>query len=364
MYPRLEINIDKLKKNVAIISDICKSHNMDMAMVTKSYCAIPEVVEEISKENVDYIADSRICNLKNLSHINLPKILLRIPMLSEVSEVIKYSDISFNSEIKTIYMLNEEAKKQNIIHKVVIMVDLGDLREGYFKEEELLNAVDDILKLENIKLYGIATNLTCYGAIIPSEDNLGRLSHLANKIENKYDITLEFVSGGNSSSIYLAKSFKIPYGITNLRPGEAIALGRETAYGKDIQGAYKDAFKLVCEIVELKEKPSLPIGEIGVDAFGNKPEYEDRGILKRAIVAIGKQDIDITSISVVDKEIEILGASSDHMILNMNGCSKKYDIGDKVEFNLEYGGLVSAATSKYVHKEIVYNEYKNTELAY
>lgn len=364
MYPRLEINVDKLNTNIKVLSDICKTHNIDMAMVTKSYCAIPEVVEEITKENVDYIADSRVSNLKALKHIGLPKILLRIPMLSEVEEVIKYIDISFNSELKTIRRLNEEAKNQNIIHKIVVMVDLGDLREGYFNEEELFSAVDEILKFENIKLYGLATNLTCYGAIIPSQENLGRLAYLAKEIEDRYDIRLEFVSGGNSSSIDLMMKYNMPNGITNLRLGEAIVLGRETAYGADLEGTYQDAFKLICEIVEMKEKPSLPIGEIGVDAFGNKPEYEDKGILTRAIVAIGKQDIDVTSIHPVDKEIEILGASSDHMILNLSGCNNKYYIGDKVEFTLEYGGLVTACTSKYVYKDVVFNKCSESELAY
>lgn len=360
MYPRLEINIDKLKNNVRILHDICQTYNIDMAMVTKSYCAIPQVVEELCEEYVDYIADSRIENLKNLSHINLPKILLRIPMLSEVEEVIKYSDISFNSEMKTIYSLNEEAKKQDIVHKIVVMVDLGDLREGYFKEEDLFNSIEEILRLSNIELYGIATNLTCYGAIIPSYNNLGRLANLAKEIESKYQINLQFVSGGNSSSIDLMMSGNIPKGINNLRLGEAIVLGRETAYGKNLKGTYQDAFKLVCEIVELKEKPSLPIGEVGVDAFGNKPVYEDKGIIKRAIVAIGKQDIDITSIHPIDSQIEILGASSDHMILNISECDKEYNIGDKVEFSIKYGALVSTCTSKYVNKEIVYN----SELAY
>ena len=360
MYPRLEINIDKLKNNVRILHDICQTYNIDMAMVTKSYCAIPQVVEELCEEYVDYIADSRIENLKSLSHINLPKILLRIPMLSEVEEVIKYSDISFNSEMKTIYSLNEEAKKQDIVHKIVVMVDLGDLREGYFKEEDLFNSIEEILRLSNIELYGIATNLTCYGAIIPSYNNLGRLANLAKEIESKYQINLQFVSGGNSSSIDLMMSGNIPKGINNLRLGEAIVLGRETAYGKNLKGTYQDAFKLVCEIVELKEKPSLPIGEVGVDAFGNKPVYEDKGIIKRAIVAIGKQDIDITSIHPIDSQIEILGASSDHMILNISECDKEYNIGDKVEFSIKYGALVSTCTSKYVNKEIVYN----SKLAY
>ncbi|MGL5346222.1 MAG: ornithine racemase Orr [Peptostreptococcaceae bacterium] len=364
MYPRLEINIDRLKNNVRVLSDMCKTHNIEMAMVTKSFCAIPQVVEEISKENVDYIADSRISNLKELSHIELPKILLRIPMISEVEEVINYVDISFNSELKTIYKLNEEAKKQNVIHKIVVMVDLGDLREGFFNEEELYKAVEEILKLENIKLYGLATNLTCYGAIIPSQENLGRLACIANKIQARYNTKLEFISGGNSSSIDLMMKYNMPSGITNLRLGEAIVLGRETAYGENIEGTYQDAFKLVCEIVEMKEKPSLPIGEIGVDAFGNKPKYEDKGILTRAIVAIGKQDIDITSIHPINEEVEILGASSDHMILNLSGCSKKYNIGDKVEFTLEYGGLVTACTSKYVYKEVVYNKCNEGELAY
>lgn len=364
MYPRLEINVEKLKANIKVLSDICKTHNIDMAMVTKSYCAIPEVVEEITKENVDYIADSRVSNLKALNHIGIPKILLRIPMLSEVEEVIKYVDISFNSELTTIYKLNEEAKNQNIVHKIVVMVDLGDLREGFFNEEELYSAVEEILRLENIRLYGLATNLTCYGAIIPSQENLGKLASIANEIETRYSTRLEFISGGNSSSIALMMEYNMPSGITNLRLGEAIVLGRETAYGANIEGTYQDAFKLVCEIVEMKVKPSLPIGEIGVDAFGNKPIYEDKGMLTRAIVAIGKQDIDITSISPIDKEIEILGASSDHMILNLSGCSKKYDIGDKIEFTLEYGGLVTACTSKYVNKEVVYNKCDEGELAY
>lgn len=355
MYPRLEINIPKLKHNVETLSNMCKTHNLDMAMVTKVYCAIPEVVKEISCENVNYLADSRVENLKNLQHINIPKILLRIPMISEIKDVIDYVDISFNSELKTIYKLNEEAKIKGKIHKIVLMFDLGDLREGYFEEEEFFKVVKQVLNLENIKLFGIGTNLTCYGAIMPSTDNLGRLSNLAKKIEDEYNIDLEFVSGGNSSSIDLLQKWNMPDKITNLRLGEAIALGKETAYGKVIKNTYQDVFKLVCEIVELKDKPSMPIGEIGMDAFGNVPSYEDRGILKRAIVAIGKQDINIEGIVPIDENIEILGASSDHMILNITNSDKYYDIGDKIDFLVEYGGLLKACTSKYVYKKLEYN---------
>ena len=353
MYPRLEIDMAKLKNNAKVLVKKCKENNLEVAMVTKVYCAMPEVVEELVDTGIDYIADSRVKNLEKLKNINLPKILLRIPMLSEIEDLVKYADISFNSELETIYKINEEAKKINKIHKVVIMVDLGDLREGYFEENELYDTVEKVLKLENIEFIGLGSNLTCYGAVIPSNENLTRLANLAKSIENKFNIKLPFVSGGNSSSLYLIDKKELPKGITNLRPGEAIVLGKETAYGNVIEGTYQDAFKLICEVIEVKNKPSIPIGEIGVDAFGNKPHYEDRGIRKRAIIGIGRQDINISSISPVDSKIDILGASSDHLILDVTDSDNNYEVGDKIEFYLEYGGLMAASTSEYVYKELI-----------
>lgn len=107
---------------------------------------------------------------------------------------------------------------------------------------------------------------------------------------------------------------------------------------------------LEAQIVELKEKPSLPIGEVGVDAFGQKPYYEDRGIIKRAIIAIGKQDTDIDSMEPLDPQVEILGGSSDHIILDVTKSGKEYKVGDIVQFVVGYGGMLKTATSPYVEK--------------
>ena len=352
MYPKLKIDINKLKNNVRVISHICHEKNISLAFVTKSFCAREEVVSSLVEDGIDYIADSRIKNLKKLKNIKLPKMLIRIPMISELEEVLEYSDISFNSELETIRELNKLCENKNIIHKIVLMFDLGDLREGYFYEEDLFDNIKNILKFKNIEIVGIGTNLTCYGAIIPSEINTGRLVEIARKIEKEFELKLEIVSGGNSSSLDLLMNNNMPIGVTNLRIGESIVLGRETAYGKNIEGTYQDAFKLVCQIVECKEKPSVPIGEIGVDAFGNKPVYEDKGILKRAIIAIGKQDINTDSLMPIDTSIEILGASSDHMILDISKSEHEYNVGDEVEFLLTYGGLMSTSTSEYVEKKI------------
>ena len=215
-------------------------------------------------------------------------------------------------------MLNDEAKKAGRIHDIVLMIDLGDLREGIFfeNEEDIMNAVEKVLKMENINLHGIAVNLTCYGAIIPKNDNLSQLVTIARKIEKRFGITLDMISGGNSSSIYLIDRGEMPERINNLRLGEAALLGNDTAYETDLPGTVGDTVILEAQIVELKEKPSLPIGEVGVDAFGQKPYYEDRGIMKRGIIAVGKQDTDLDSMTPVDPQIEIMGGSSDHTILD------------------------------------------------
>lgn len=361
MYPKLVVDIKKLQGNLDAVAKITKDHgNCSLMIVTKGLCADKEMAKMVANDpKVDYMADSRVKNIAGYvdeAHKNGKKtVLLRIPMHAEVPDVIKYVDISFNSELSTIRLLNEEAAKAGKVHDIVMMIDLGDLREGFFfKNEDLIwQALDEILTMKNINLYGIGVNLTCYGAIIPKNDNLSQLVEWARKIEAKYSIKLEMVSGGNSSSIYLIDKGEMPKGINNLRLGEAFLLGNDTAYETDLPGTVGDTVILQAQIVELKEKPSLPIGEVGVDAFGQKPYYEDRGIMKRAIIAVGKQDTDLDSMMPRDKQIEIMGGSSDHTILDVTHCDKEYKVGDIVEFELGYGGMLKTATSPYVEKEYI-----------
>jgi len=311
-----------------------------------------EIFKILDGSDIDYLADSRIQNLKKYEGAKKERVLLRLPMNSETDEVVKYADISLNSELKTIKNLNESAKRQNKIHKILLMIDLGDLREGIFfkNEDEIYHTVEEILNLKNIELFGLGVNLTCYGAVIPKSDNLSILVEIARKIEKKFDIKLQMISGGNSSSIYLIGRKELPEGINNLRVGEAFLLGGETAYSQKLEGFYDDAFTLEAEIVELKEKQSVPIGETGVDAFGNKPVYEDRGIIKRAIIAVGRQDVDPDALHPIDSKIDILGASSDHLILDISKSDMKYKVGDIVNFKLSYSSLLRATTSGYVDR--------------
>lgn len=353
MYPRLVFDLNKVKQNLDAVSSLAKKGGCSLMIVTKSFCADRRMAELIAGHpQVDYFADSRIQNIRNYCDLPKETVLLRLPQHEEVEEVVRYSDISFNSELSTIRLLNEEADKQNKTHRIVLMIDLGDLREGlFYKDRDVIDeAVEGILKLPNIQLFGLGVNLTCYGAIIPKHDNLSILTQLAEDIRAKYNLRLPMISGGNSSSLYLIEKGELPEGINNLRLGEAFILGNETAYGERIPGTNADAVILEAQIIELKTKPSLPIGEAGMDAFGMRPVYEDRGNIKRAILAIGKQDADMESMTPTDPDIDILGASSDHLIMDVTRSKKEYRVGDVISFTLGYGGLLKAATSSYVSR--------------
>lgn len=351
MYPKIITDLKKLKDNASAAKELCARGNCRTSLVTKAFSAQSEITEVLDSVGVEYLADSRTANLRKMKDLKTKKLLLRIPMLSEVEEVISFADLSLNSELTVVRALDQEAKKQGKIHEICLMKDLGDLREGFFSKEELFAAVEEILKLENIKIVGLGVNLTCYGAVIPKNDNLKELTKLADEIRSKFALDLPMVSGGNSSSIYLIDKGELPAGVNHLRLGESFLLGRETAYGEDLRDFHQDVFTIECQIIELKEKPSLPIGEIGVDAFGNVPYYEDKGVRKRAILAIGQQDTTLDSLTPLDEKVEILGGSSDHLIVDVTDSEKRYEVGDIIAFRPGYGALLKAFTSEYVQKE-------------
>lgn len=352
MFPKMEVSLKKLEKNARFMSEYCGKRGIKLMGVTKCFCAIPEVAEAMIRGGISMLADSRIENLKKMDKLPAKKVLLRIPMQSEAEEVVEYADYSLNSELETLRLLGNMALSKNKVHNVIIMVDLGDLREGVWADN-IEDFTAQAVKLQGIAINGFGVNLSCYGGVIPDENNLGRLVEISNSMRDKFGLDIEIVSGGNSSSVYLLEENKLPKGINNLRLGEILLLGRETAFGNLIEGMYNDVFTIKGEIIELKEKPSIPIGKIGMDAFGNIPNYEDRGLIKRAILAMGRQDVDLNGLTPIDKALDILGASSDHTILDVTKAKKEYKVGDEVEFLMDYGCLLKACTSQYVKKELI-----------
>jgi ornithine racemase len=229
------------------------------------------------------------------------------------------------------------------------MVELGDLREGILPCD-LAQFVKKVLELPYIEIIGIGCNLACYGGIKPNCQKMRELSELADQIENQFQIDLEIVSGGNSANYEWYESAQTMGRVNNLRLGESILLGCETVNRNPIPGLHTSAFMLIAEVIESKDKPSLPFGEICQDAFGNVPTFVDRGIHRRVILALGRQDVLVSGLR-PNHDLEILGSSSDHVVLD----SKNYDlkVGSEVKFNLDYSGLLSAMTSPFVKKQFI-----------
>lgn len=355
--PRVTIDQKKLEDNLSYLTYYCQEKGIQVAAVTKVINAYPGIVSIYDGiEAIKYLADSRIENIENYP-VNSKKetLLLRTPMLSEADRVVKSADISLNSEIKTVRKLNEQGQIQSKIHKIILMIDFGDLREGIFEEREFFEYLSEIKDMPHIELYGLGTNLTCYGAIIPTYEILGKLVSYKQKVKALYDIDVPILSGGNSSSLYLLDSDNttLDPDINMLRIGEAFVLGVETAFAEPIPHMHQDVFTLYGEIVEYRDKPSYPIGEVGQNAFGEKPYFEDKGTMRRGIIALGKQDVNHSAIVPVDSRLEIIGSSSDHMIIDFTLASEDYELGSEVAFQLEYGSLLSVFTSKYVNKYII-----------
>jgi predicted amino acid racemase len=316
--------------------------------VTKAVLGEPSIAKAMIQGGVKFIADSRIENIQKMKSagISTQFVLLRTP-LSQAESIVKNADISLNTEIETLKKLSYHAKGQNKIHQVIIMVELGDLREGILPCD-LPQLVRKTLSLPHIKIIGIGCNLACYGGIKPDDKNMRELSELVDLIEKEFQIDLEIISGGNSANFEWFKSSQDVGRVNNLRLGESILLGCETVGRKVIPGLHTGAFQLIAEVIESKRKTSVPLGEICQDAFGNVPGFLDRGDHQRVIIALGRQDVQVSNLKSNNK-LKMIGSSSDHIILD--GENHNLEVGDEVSFSLDYGGLLATMTSPFVTKQ-------------
>lgn len=352
--PILEIDLDKIKYNTSQVVERCHRNGIEAIGVTKGFSAICEIVSAMVAGGIDGLADSRMENILELREkgFTQPMTLLRIPRLSNVRKVVQYTNTSINSEITVIKALAQAAKELNVIHQVILMVDVGDLREGVL-QENVPDIAEQIASFKDIKLLGLGTNMGCFGGILPSTNNLGVLVELGRAVENQLGHKLEIISGGGTSTLLLIEHHEVPVGVNQLRIGEGILLGTDTTNNRKIPWLHQDAFHLRAEVIEVKSKPSLPTGTIGRDAFGNIPQFIDLGVRKRAIVSMGKQDVNIKGIRPVDERLSILGASSDHLIIDIEDSEQTIKVGDIITFSLAYSGLLSVSDSKYVRKRFI-----------
>lgn len=349
--PRLEIHTDRIAQNARAIADLVHGHGAQLAGVGKVLCAHPAVVAGLVAGGVDMYADSRIDNLRRVreSGVDVPLLLLRLPEQSRVADVVAHSDLALVSELATMRLLDVEAQRQGRTYGVVIMVDLGDLREGVW-DQRIIEVTKQAMELTHLEIRGIGTNLACYGGVYPTPANMARFAALVAATREATGLALDLNSGGNSSALDMLTAGTMPAEVTHFRMGESIVLGRNVLTREPAPGTRQDTVRLVAEVIEVESKPSIPLGEAGQNAFGEETTYVDRGVRRRAVLALGRQDCLLDGIEPEDPGIIVLGGSSDHLICDVEEAASPVEVGDEIAFWPTYGATLALATSPYVEK--------------
>lgn len=346
--PRLEIDLDKIFHNAQTLVQRLGRRGISVTGVTKATLGSADVANELIRAGMSSLGDSRIETIESMRHANVASemTLIRSPMISQAAQVVRFADVSCNTEVEVIRRLSAEARKAGHAHRVILMVELGDLREGIMPDD-LIQAVRETLCLPNIVLEGIGTNLACRSGVSPGVNNMAKLTELAKLVEATTGQSLNVVSGGNSANLTWAFSGAATGRINNLRLGEAILLGREALQRLPIAGLYLDAITLVAEVIESNIKPTKPLGDIAQTAFGVQRATKDRGRVLQSILAIGRQDVDPDGLEAANG-IRICDASSDHLVVE--STDRALPIGAEVTFQLNYSAILRAMTSPFVGK--------------
>lgn len=353
----LTLDRKKLQSNYKFIDKRLKKHGIEWGVVTKLLCGYKPFLQEIVHLGVKELHDSRISNLKAIKELNpgIQTVYIKPPAKRSIPNVVRYADVSLNTELKTIEMLSQEAQKQNKVHKILIMIELGDLREGVLGEN-LLHFYEQVFHLPNIQVVGIGANLNCLYGVMPSHDKLIQLSLYKQLIEAKFNRQIPWVSGGTSVVFPLLQRKLLPKGVNHFRIGELLYFGLDLFNEETIPGMHDDVFQLHAEIIEIQQKPVVPIGELAANPSGevfevNEEDYGKKSV--RAIIDVGLLETSPDYLIPYNEHIQFAGASSDMIVLDLGDNQEGLKVGDTVAFKLKYMGALGLLNSRYIDKKVV-----------
>lgn len=348
------LNRQKLKDNYQYLNRLFTERQIEWGVVSKVFCGSRTYLKELIDLGVQQICDSRITNLKIIKSLNpdIETVFIKPPAKRYISSVVKYADASFNTEFETIKMLSDEAVKQGKIHKIIIMIELGELREGVMRNE-FIDFYARVFQLPHIEVAGLGTNLTCMYGVLPSQDKLLQLCLYEQLIEAKFNKVIPYITGGTSVTIPLISKGLLPKDVNHFRVGETLFLGTDVYNSAPNPEMHQDVFKLYAEIIELREKPMIPDGDLGHNVSGDLLEFDqerDHTHAYRAIIDIGLLDVEASHIKPKDAALKIVGSSSDMMVIDLGENEAGYKVGSQVEFDLDYMGILRLMSCDYVDK--------------
>ncbi len=343
--PRIEVRLDQIEHNARELVERLGAKGIAVSAVTKAALGSPEVAGALLAGGVQGLADSRVANVERLrdAGIDTSVLLVRSPMPSQVDRVVRACEVSANTEPSVITALSQAAGAAGVRHGILLMVELGDLREGILPKD-LEVVARHTMALPHLRLEGIGANLACRSGVVPDDTNMAELSRLADGVEASLGRSLPLVSAGNSANVAWALASSDVGRVNHLRLGEAILLGCEPLERTPIEGLCQDAFTLVGEVIESKAKPAQPWGTMAQTAFGERPVFDAGGSAIQTIVALGRQDVDASDLK-PQPGATVVASSSDHLVLETD---RVLPPGTEVRFALGYSALLRAMTSPFV----------------
>lgn len=346
--PRIVIDIPKIVHNFQSIQQRCLHWGVSLTGVVKGVAGDLKIVEALVAAGLTELGDSRIENLELYSVLpRVNRVLLRLPSISKLEKVMRYADASLNSEPETIAAIDRMGAR----HRIFLMVDLGDRREGVL-ESEITELARFCQGLNNTEVVGVGANFSCFAGVKPTPEKLAILVAIADLLKEEFHLPIAYISGGNSSSLPMLYSGSLVSGINHLRIGEGFLLGRETLTGQLLPDLFPDAFLVEAEVLQSRWKPASADGEIGWDAFGRKPEFPEVADGFRLLINLGQQDTALSGLTPLDPGVQILGGSSDYLVLTSREGRK---VGSTIRFAPNYWSLLALMTSPYVHKHYLEN---------
>ncbi|SDA85746.1 Alanine racemase, N-terminal domain [Algoriphagus alkaliphilus] len=174
----LTLNFEKLRTNFEFLKNLFEEKEVKWGVVSNLLCGNKLFLQELINLGIRGIHDSRISNLAMVTpplNRSIQTGYIKPVSKKNVSQMVKFADVCLNSELETIRMISEEAVRQDKPHKIIIMVETGDLREGVMGGN-LVDFYEEIFELPKIDVIGLGTNLNCLNGVMPSTDKLIQLS--------------------------------------------------------------------------------------------------------------------------------------------------------------------------------------------
>ncbi|MBR6574707.1 MAG: alanine racemase [Clostridia bacterium] len=354
-FPALEVNLDAMRQNAKVLCDLCAKNGIAVAGVIKFSDGDLQVAKAYSEGGCAQLAVSRAIHLQAIKEAFPEKetLLTRGPTRGDLEATARYADLSLHSDPDVLKALDAEAAKWGTKPGILLMLDVGDLREGVDNIDELVELAKLTESLPNLNLRGIGTNHACLNGVLPTWENLSFLVEGAKAVEQAIGRKLDYISGGSSINLLLLKDgvSKMPPEINHLRLGGSIANPMNIRLGRGLTfpGMREDSVRLTAEIVEIHEKASAPKGESTKNWAGQVVQQVDKGRRMRAILAVGSQDISDAKTLIPEEEgVEIIGGSSDHTIVDVSDSPKTWKSGDTMSFKVRYSNMLYAFTGEHI----------------